>query len=115
MKFALTILVIFIASIAFDSKARDLNVKERISILNLEQTHEVQSHALSQIDTRKLSVGDFLSYKILKNSCKPVDKLVEDIKTESDDFADKSANLAAYMSVCSQSVVSLVHMGLGNY
>lgn len=112
MKFVFAILAIFIASIALDAKARELNLKEKMLILNLEKIEVVQNFALTQIDPKKLSIGDFLSYKILKNSCKPVFSLLEDIKNAPEDYKDQSTGISTYLNVCSQSVNSLVFMGL---
>lgn len=112
MKFVFVVLFIFIASIALEVNARELSFKEKAAILNVDKIYSVQEHTLLAIDPAKLPIADFLSYKILKNSCRPLEKLISDVKAKADDFEDQSAKLATLVNICAQSVVSLVYMDL---
>ncbi|EQC46347.1 hypothetical protein [Bacteriovorax sp. Seq25_V] len=110
MKFVLTILFLFIVSFAFNSNARDLTLKEKTAILNLSKTTRVAEFALSHIDASSLSLTDYLSYKVLKNSCTPLNKQIDKIGQETSEYEDQSARLSTLMNICSHGVISLTDL-----
>ena len=110
MKFVLTILFLFIVSFAFNSNARDLNLREKTSILNLSKTVRVGEFALSHIDPSSLSLSDYLSFKVLKNSCAPLNKQIEKISQENEEYDDQSGRLSTLMNICSQGIISLADL-----
>lgn len=115
LKFAFGILLVFILTIALESHARDLSFKEKTVILNLEKTKNVFTFSLQSIDVSRLSLTQFLSYKVLKNSCRPLESLLGKISNENEDYKDQSNLLDTYMNACSQGTISLVDMYLENH
>ena len=56
--------------------ARELTFSERSMLINYKKINHVKSHMLSKIIVDDLSLGEFLSYKVLQNSCKPLDDIL---------------------------------------
>ena len=92
--------------------ARELTFSERSMLINYKKINHVKSHMLSKIIVDDLSLGEFLSYKVLQNSCKPLDDILNKISLEDVDFADQSERITTLVSVCSQGVIGLTELRL---
>ena len=97
----------------FRTEARELTFKESTLLINFDKINTVNKYSLKNIVVEELSLGEFLSYKVLKNSCRPLDELLAKIKNEADDFPEQDKVLAPLVSVCSQGVIGLVDLKIG--
>jgi len=110
MKVAFAILCLFFISFAFQSHARELTIREKTALLNFDKTIKVKNYVESNIVVNELPLTQYLSYKVLKNTCRPVTSELVKIDNASDDLKDRSKTLVKMMSVCSQGVIGLTNL-----
>jgi hypothetical protein len=110
MKVAFAILCLFFISFAFQSHARELTIREKTSLLNFDKTIKVKTYAENNIVVSDLPLSQYLSYKVLKNSCRPVVAELQKIENAGDELKDRSKNLSKMMNVCSQGVIGLTNL-----
>ncbi|OIQ15931.1 MAG: hypothetical protein BM556_16685 [Bacteriovorax sp. MedPE-SWde] len=110
MKVAFAILCLFFISFAFQSHARDLNIREKSVLLNFDKTVKVKTYVEHNISVSDLPLSQYLSYKVLKNSCRPVIASIAKIEGADEEYKDSSEKLASMMNVCSQGVIGLTNL-----
>lgn len=96
--------------INLDGMTRELNYQEKLSLLPYTKTKKVMGYMVEKIDNRSLSIPDYLSYGIMKKACVPLDKLVEKIKSEEEDYQDQSKKITTLYSVCAESTLGLTSL-----
>jgi hypothetical protein len=107
MRVALTILFVFLVSFAFHSEARDFTIREKALLINHKNSLKVREYMLGRISIVDLPLSEYLSYKVLKNSCSPLEHLIVKIQDADESFVDQSAKLATLSNVCAQGVIGL--------
>ncbi|EQC48435.1 hypothetical protein M899_1896 [Bacteriovorax sp. BSW11_IV] len=112
MKLVFLILCAFFLSFAFHSEARDLSVKEKLSLINYERNQEVLEELVANIRANDLSIPEYLSFQIHKKGCLPVRGLKEKIERENDEYKDQSLLLKELDSVCAQSISGIAKLYL---
>ncbi|EQC50975.1 hypothetical protein [Bacteriovorax sp. DB6_IX] len=58
----------------------------------------------------ELPLSQYLSYKVLKNSCRPVFSELQKIEHGTEELKDRSQKLSKLMNVCSQGVIGLTNL-----
>jgi hypothetical protein len=110
MRVAFTILFIFLISFSIRSQARELSLKEKAALINLEKTINVKQYIEGSIPLPDLPLSEYLSYKVLKNSCSPLVSLLDKIQVEDESYKDQAKKLATLYGVCSHGVIGLTEI-----
>lgn len=110
MRLAFFIVCLFFLTVAIQAYARDLSLKERAALMHFDKNEKVMDELISQIDSPELSIPDYLSYQVNKNSCLPVKKLREHVLGADEDYKDQTLNLSRLNSVCTQGIVGLTSL-----
>ena len=92
------------------SIARELNYKEKSVFFNYQDAKFVRAYLLKKIDIDKLSLSDYLSFKVLEKSCSLVERKVRQIKRKNQSYKDQSNALSKLVNICDSSVVSLTKL-----
>lgn len=101
------IILLLAAVSCLNLSARELSFSEKTTLINYKKINFVKNHVIKKIIVDELSLGEFLSYKVLKNSCSPLDQLLEEINNADSEYDDQSKRLATLVSICSQGVIGL--------
>lgn len=107
------ILCVFFISFAFQSNARELNIKEKTVLLNLDKTMSVKNYMEHHINVQDLALSDYLKLKVLKNSCNPLFTKVNKIENAPEDHKDQSSKLSTLLNICSQGVIGITNLFVG--
>ncbi len=94
----------------FRTQARELTFKEKTVLVNYKKITQVKTHIENKINVEDLSLGEFLSFKVLKNSCRALDDMTKLIDDKDESFTDQSQTLVPLVSICSQGVVGLTDL-----
>jgi hypothetical protein len=108
MKIAAMIVCAFFLSMAV--RARDLTYKERMSVLSVKKHINLKTYLLDQIDPQSLPIKDYISYKVLKESCTPVSSTLLKIEEADDDLRDQSKKLRILYEGCMEGTLGLGHL-----
>ncbi len=99
-------------TLCLNLSARELTFSEKTTLINYKKINFVKNHVLSKIVVDELSLGEFLSYKVLKNSCSPLDQLLEEVNRADSEYDDQTKRLATLVSICSQGVIGLSELSI---
>ena len=111
MKAALILLSLFFLMVTFRAQAETLDgtsvqlIEDKIN--NLLETKE---HLVSQIDTRELAIGEYLSYGIYKESCLNLSNYFVKLKSDTKLNSDKNTQLSRHLNSCTEGVDGLAFL-----
>ena len=108
MRIAAILVCAFFLSMAV--RARELTYKERMSVLSVTKHIKLKSFLLEEIDPQSLSLKDYITYKVLKESCSPVSSTLSKIEEAEDDLRDQSKRLRIFYEGCMEGTLGLGHL-----
>lgn len=108
MKFAFLIVSVFFISMA--ARSRELSYKEKMSVLAIKKHLVLKDYFVEQIDPQSLPLNEYISFKVLKQSCVPVSSALEKIAQSDDELADQSKKLRVFYEGCMEGTLGLGSM-----
>lgn len=90
--------------------SREFYPLERAIFNQYEKTQEVFRYSIEQIDTSRLSWGEWAQYQVLRRSCRLVEAKFDQIQEAPDDFPNQYQNLGGLYAACSEGTLSLVRL-----
>jgi benzoyl-CoA reductase/2-hydroxyglutaryl-CoA dehydratase subunit BcrC/BadD/HgdB len=91
-------------------RSRELTYKERMSVLSVKKHLQLKSYLLEQIDPQSLPLKDYISYKVLKESCTPMSSALGKIEAADEDLEDQSKKLRVLYEGCMEGTLGLGHL-----
>jgi len=92
------------------ARSRELSYKERMSVLAVKNHLVLKEYFVEQIDPQALPLNEYISFKVLKQSCSPVSNTLEKISHADDEFKDQSKKLRVYYEACMEGTLGLGSM-----
>ncbi|OUR97782.1 hypothetical protein A9Q84_06160 [Halobacteriovorax marinus] len=108
MKFAFVIVFAFFVSIA--ARSRDLSYKEKMSVLAVKNHLNLKDYFVGQIDPNTLPLKDYISFKVLEQSCVPVASALENISEAEEELKDQSKKLRVFYEGCMEGTLGLGYL-----
>ena len=108
MRIALLIVCGFFLSMAV--RARELTYKERVSTLSSKKHINFKNYLVEQIDPQGLPIKDYISYKVLKESCTPLSIALSKIEQADEELEDQSRKLRVFYEGCMEGTLGLGHL-----
>jgi hypothetical protein len=108
MKFAFLIVSVFFISMA--ARSRELSYKEKMSVLAIKKHLVLKDYFVDQIDPQALPLNEYISFKVLEQSCTPVSQALEKIGQGDEEMRDQSKKLRLFYEGCMEGTLGLGSM-----
>ena len=105
------LLVFFLFTLPFIANSRELSFTENLAIISLKSNHIVLEYMSENIETSEITKKDLIYFHILKRSCYPINKELENIaQADEEEMMNRIQYITVYMSACREGVLNLTKL-----